>query len=114
MGRNEAVEPPSADLANELDAKINSLCAVAQRSLEETWTEVGARTDERRSAIAHLKEELTNAFLTALTRETGEAGLPPPRPKEFLTRCAPDAHRHARFPPAPAPAQTHETTCGES
>jgi hypothetical protein len=62
---------PAADLAAELDAKLDGLCAVAQSSLDETWAEIGTSAEEERSAIVLLKEQLTAAFLSALTRETG-------------------------------------------
>ncbi|KAJ1634908.1 hypothetical protein T492DRAFT_836476 [Pavlovales sp. CCMP2436] len=70
MAPRESVEP-LAELELELDARLNSLCSLAQQALEPTWAEVGTSSDERRDAVGYLKEQLTTAFLAALTRETG-------------------------------------------
>jgi len=69
LAPRESVEP-LAELELELDARLNSLCSLAQQALEPTWAEVGTSSDERRDAVGYLKEQLTTAFLAALTRET--------------------------------------------
>eukprot|EP00306_Pavlova_sp_CCMP459_P000617 CAMPEP_0185173900 /NCGR_PEP_ID=MMETSP1139-20130426/24242_1 /TAXON_ID=298111 /ORGANISM="Pavlova sp., Strain CCMP459" /LENGTH=861 /DNA_ID=CAMNT_0027739607 /DNA_START=30 /DNA_END=2613 /DNA_ORIENTATION=- len=60
----------TADLSANLDAKLDELCAVAARTLEPTWAEVGTRAGDKQAAIAALKEQLTHTFLAALQRET--------------------------------------------
>lgn len=98
---------PAADLAAELDAKLNGLCAVAQSSLDETWAEIGTSAEEERAAIARLKEQLTAAFLSALTRETGARprGREDAEPRARTHRCS--AQARSRTHTNGFPARSH-------
>jgi len=85
----------TADLTANLDANLNELCAIAERSLADTWDEIGTPREVRAQAAAALKSQLTHCFLAALQKETGAHA------RDLWVSLRGHAHHSARVSPPP-------------